>query len=411
MGFLDRFKKKEEQPLPQPQKEERGVCSVALQYSGTSQSMPAMSLAAVYRCVEVISDSVAQLPIGLYKVKKGGNVPYLTHPAYWLVAKEPSPMMSRFTFIKLLVTSTILRGNGYAYIKRDQMGNAKELIFIDAGKVTVEVRANNEVVYNGVGFGLIPARDMIHIINYTIDGIHGISTLANAANTIGLASASEYHANSFFTGGANVGGILNVQGPLNQKQSEEIKNKWNNAFGPVGVPNGVAVLPGNMQFQKITVDPADAQLLETRQYSVVDICRFFGVSPVKCFDLSHSSYSTVEATQLAFLTDTLSPILEKIELEFERKLFRADEKWRIDVRFDTSALLRADTSSRASYYNTLFNMGAISANEIRAEMGMQPIDGGDEHFVQVNLQTLSAAIKAASAADEPAPQDDIPDAE
>ena len=242
---------------------------------------------------------------------------------------------------------------------------------------------------------------MLHILNHSTDGINGISTISFAVQSLGLAAASEAHAQGFFTGGANVGGILAVQGPLNQKQADEIKGKWNNAFGPVGTPNGIAVIPGNMTFQTVTVNPSDAQLLETRQYSVVDICRFFGVSPVKCFDLTHSSYSTVEATQLAFLTDTLAPILEKIELEFERKLFREDEKWQIDVRFDTAALLRADTSSRASFYNTMFNMGAISANEVRAEMGLPPIDGGDEHFVQVNLQTLGNATKVQP--DEPAP--------
>jgi len=100
-----------------------------------------------------------------------------------------------------------------------------------------------------------------------------------------------------------------------------------------------------MSFQPITVNPADAQLLETRKFNVVDICRFFGVSPTKCFDLTNSSYSTVEATQLAFLTDTLAPLLEKIELEFERKLYKPSEKEHIDIRFDTSVLLRADKTS------------------------------------------------------------------
>ena len=103
---------------------------------------------------------------------------------------------------------------------------------------------------------------------------------------------------------------------LTGKQKVDLKTSWQTAFSPTtGTPNGVAVLEGNMDFQPITVNPADAQLLETRQFNVIDICRFFGVSPVKAFDLSKSSYSTVEATQLAFLTDTLSPLLEKIELE------------------------------------------------------------------------------------------------
>ena len=147
----------------------------------------------------------------------------------------------------------------------------------------------------------------------------------------------------------------------------------------------MAVLEGNMDFEPITISPSDSQLLETRQFNVVDICRFFGVSPVKAFDLSNSSYSTIEATELAFLTDTLSPLLEKIEEDFERKLYKPSEKDSIDVRFNTSVLLRADKQSLANYYNTLFNNGVMSINEIRRELDLEATDGGDAHFVQVNL--------------------------
>ena len=379
-------------------KEERGLCSLALGYSASSMAVDPMRLSAVYRCVEVISDSVAQLPLEPFEIIDGGARKHITHPSYYLLSREPSPYMSRYTFMKSLVSSILLAGNGYAWIKRDALGNAREILYIPPEYVTIIIDKGNlpipqEISYNIAGVGKIPPRDIIHVINRTIDGLHGISTIAYASQTLGLASASEAHARGFFTGGANVGGVLSVDGPLSQKQGEEIKAKWNQSFGPVGTPNGVAVLPGNIRFSPVTVNPADAQLLETRQYSVVDICRFFGVSPVKCFDLSHSSYSTVEATQLAFLTDTLAPILQKIELEFERKLYREDEKFRIDVRFDTTSLLRADMGSRATFMQSLFNMGAISSNEVRADLGLPPIDGGNEHFVQVNLQTLKQATQ------------------
>lgn len=377
------------------QAEERGICNVALNYSNSLNRTEPMALSAVYRCVEVISDSVAQLPIEPYMIESNGYRHRLTnHPSYILLNKEPNKLMSRFTFVKNLVTSMLLQGNGYAYIKRDGLGNPKSLVFLPPGYVTViehGIIDEAPVTYMVTGIGEVAPEDMIHILNYSIDGIHGISTLAYASNALGLAAASESHARGFFTGGANVGGILTVQGPLNQQQANDIKSKWNSAFGPVGTPNGVAVLPGNMEFKPITINPADAQLLETRQYSVIDICRFFGVSPVKCFDLTKSSYSTVEATQLAFLTDTLSPILEKIELEMERKLFRADEKFRIDVKFDISALLRVDISSRSTYAREMFNVGALSVNEIRKELNLEPIPGGDNHFIQVNMQTLDKA--------------------
>ena len=299
--------------------------------------------------------------------------------------------------MKTLITSVLLNGNGYALIERDNKGNATKLKLIPSELVTISRvdPLKEKIMYNVVGINqLIEPVNMIHILNFSYDGITGISTLQHARNTLGLASDSEAHAEGFFKGGANLAGIIKVQSSLTPKQKLDIKESWQATFSPVtGTPNGVAVLEGNMDFQPITVNPADAQLLETRQFNVIDICRFFGVSPVKAFDLSKSSYSTVEGTQLAFLTDTLNPLLEKIELEFERKLYKPSERSSIDVRFDTSVLLRADKSSQASYYNTLFQIGVITPNEIRKALDLEPLDNGDKSFVQVNVTTLDNAVK------------------
>ena len=359
----------------------------------------AMLLSTVYRCVEVISDSVAQLPLEPYKMDSNGyKIKFTSHPTYKLLNKEPNSKMSRFTFMKTLIVSTLLKGNGYAYIERDELGNAKALHFIRSEFVTIltPTTIKDNIAYSVVGINkTVESCNMIHILNFSYDGITGVSTLAHAKNTLGLSVDSESHAAGFFKGGANLAGILKINSTLNTKQKEELKRSWQSAFSPsVGTPNGVAVLEGNMDFQPITVNPSDAQLLETREFNVIDICRFFGVSPVKAFDLSKSSYSTVEATELAFLTDTLAPLLEKIELEFERKLYKPSERDSIDVRFDTSSLLRADKAALASYYNTLFNIGVISPNEIRRQLDLPAIENGDETFVQVNIQPLNKAINS-----------------
>lgn len=309
--------------------------------------------------------------------------------------------MTRFTFIKTLIVSTLLKGNGYAFIERDNLGNATALHYIPSDLVTIipPKTLKDNIAYSVTGLSnIIEACNMIRILNFSYDGITGISTLAHAKNTLGLSADSEAHASGFFKGGANLAGILKVQSNLTSKQKSDLKNSWQTAFSPsTGQPNGVAVLEGNMEFQPITVNPTDAQLLETRQFNVIDICRFFGVSPVKAFDLSKSSYSTVEATNLSFLTDTLSPLLEKLELEFERKLYKPSEKESIDVRFDTSRLLRADKQSLASYYNTLFNIGVVSLNEIRKELDLAAVEGGDNHFIQVNMTTVQNATNLVTA--------------
>ena len=371
MGFFDLFKKKE------PQEERSytlyGLNSLVYNTNSSYRTDKSMLLSTVYRCVDVIGDSVAQLPLEPYKIDKDGyKRKYLEHPTYYLLNKEPNSQMSRFTFMKTLITSVLLNGNGYALIERDAKGDAVSLKLIPSELVTISKvdPLKNKIMYNVTGIKqLVEPVNMIHILNFSYDGITGISTLQHARNTLGLATDSEAHAEGFFKGGANLAGIIKVQSSLTPKQQLDIKESWQSTFSP-----------------------SDAQLLETRQFNVIDICRFFGVSPVKAFDLSKSSYSTVEATQLAFLTDTLSPLLEKIELEFERKLYKPSEKNSIDVRFDTSVLLRADKASLATYYQTLFNIGVVSPNEIRKQLDLEPLENGDKSFVQVNVMTLDNAV-------------------
>lgn len=384
----------------QPKVEERSYFGDYLSYNCATNytTEKSMLLSTVYRCVEVISDSVAQLPLEPYKIdSQGYKIKFTSHPTYKLLNKEPNPRMTRFDFIKVLIVSTLLKGNGYAYIERDNKGDAVGLHFIPAELVTI-IRPKSlkeSVSYSIAGLGTVESCNMIHIKNFSYDGIEGVSTLRHARNTLGLSTDAEAHAAGFFKGGANLAGILKTTTNLNSQQKNELKRSWQMAFSPAtGTPNGVAVLEGNLSFEPITVNPTDAQLLETRQFNVVDICRFFGVSPVKAFDLTKSSYSTVEATNLSFLTETLSPLLEKIELEFERKLYKPSEKDSIDVRFDTATLLRADKQSLANYYQTLFNIGVVSPNDIRKQLDMEAIEGGDNAFVQVNIQTLKRAISS-----------------
>lgn len=356
----------------------------------------AMLLSAVYRCVEVISDSIAQLPLEPYKTdSKGYKVKFTNHPSYHILNCEPNKNMTKYTFMKVMVRSMLLQGNAYAYIERDDKGNAKALYYLQPDMVTVKVptRIADDIKYSVVGFPKDLERDeVLHILNYTIDGYEGISTLANARNTLMLASDAEANAEGFFKGGANVGGILKVNSPMTDEDKLSMKQSWNSSFNGInGNPNGVAVLDADVTYQPVTVNPTDSQLLETRQFNVIDICRFFGVSPVKAFDLSKSSYNTIEQMQIAFLTDTLQPLLKKFEEEFNRKIFKPSERCKTEIRFSTAPLLRADKQSLANYYNTLFQIGVITPNEIRKELDMQALDNGDNSFVQVNVQTLKTA--------------------
>lgn len=361
----------------------------------------AMLLSTVYRCVDVISDAVAQLPLETFSIDSDGfKRPYIDHPVYSLLNEEPNEDMTRFTFFKTMVASVILRGNAYAYIERDSRGNAVQLIYLQTHQVNIVWILDNSGIkrkrYQVVGFKeLVEPKDMLHFLNFSYDGIVGVSTLTHARQTLGIATDSEAHAAGFFKGGGNAAGILTIDGArVNAEQKKQNYEEWKTRTDPTtGSPNGIVILEGNMKYQTLTINPKDAQLLESRQFNVVDICRFFSVSPVKAFDLREANYSTVEATQLAFLTDTAAPILTKIELELNRKLFKKSEKGRVKSEFNTSGFLRADKSAQGTYLNQMFQIGAMTPNEIRRENNLPKVEYGDNAFVQVNIQPLEKAIK------------------
>lgn len=359
-----------------------------------------MLLSTVYRCVDVISDAVAQLPLETYEIDTGGfKRPYVEHPTYRLMNEEPNEDMTRFTFFKTMIAATLLQGNGYAYIERDHKGHPEQFVYIPGSHIGIEWIIDQYGIrrkrYRIANFkDLVEPRDMIHILNFSYDGIVGVSTLTHARQTLGIATDSEAHASGFFKSGASTAGVLSLKaGRLSKEQKEQIYREWENRVHPItGRPNGIVVLEGDQGYSPITINPKDSQLLESRQFNVVDICRFFSVSPVKAFDLSKSSYSTVEATQLAFLTDTVAPMITKIELELQRKLFLPSERDRIKIEFNTSALLRADKAAQAKYMREMFQSGAFSPNEWRKENNLPRLPDGDNTFIHTAMMPLRRVV-------------------
>ncbi len=366
-----------------------------------SRSKP-MLLSTVYRCVDLISDSIAVLPLKTYQLdKEGFKSECKTHPAYYMLNTEPNEHMTRFVFFKTLMASVLLDGNGYAYIERDHLLRPIQLVYIPSSQVSIEWVIDKNGIrrkrYRVTGFReLVEPHDMIHVLNFSYDGIIGVSTLTHARQSLNISTSSEEHAAGFFKGGGSLSGIIKqIAGPrMDTKQKDQIYERWEKRINPItGTPNGVMIIDANYDYQSISVSPKDSQLLESRQFMVVDICRFFSVSPVKAFDLSKSSYSTVEATQLQYLTDTALAVITKIELEINRKVFLPSERGKILAEFDTSAILRTDKSAQAAYWKDLASVGAATPNEIRRENNLSRIENGDKAFVQVNVQTLDNAVK------------------
>lgn len=395
-----------------------GIGALMFGSGGSYNQEKSMLLSTVYRCVELISSSVATLPFEIYKVdSKGYKKKWQNHPAYHILNCEPNLRMSIFTFMKLMVQSMLLRGNAYAYIVRNAEGNVEQLLYIPSEYVTIKPPKYiyQPVTYSIVGFvDEVEAKDLIHIINFSYDGINGISTLTFARNTLELSANAETHAKNFFSNGCAVGGILQASTTLSAKQKTEVKQSWNQAFGTKtgGQTNGVAVLEGGWSYSPITISSKEAQLLETRQWSVSDIARFFNVNPILCYDNSKSSYASAEMANLSFLTETLQPLLVKFELEFKRKLFKDHSN--LTVKFDVAELLRADKTTQSAYFRELISNGILTPNEARKSLNLLPVEGGDDTYMQANMLSLKEVAKnrpANSAINNPIKETETPDKE
>lgn len=351
----------------------------ALNFSGLRNQYSAMNISAVYRAVEIISDSIAMLPIKIRQLD-ADHYNELDSHSLNLVMKNAG-YLSKYTFIKLLIQSIMLRGNGFAYIERAGDGTVTGLRYLPSGDVQIHYNKEKKELYytcNYVSKKRIEPINMIHLLKNTYDGVNGVSTLTYATRSINLSNNTENSANNFFTSGCNLAGILTVQGQLNDKQRDQIRSSWNQAYSNGGA--GLAVLQGNMDYKPIQLSAAESQMLESREFNITDIARFFGISPVLLGDLSHSSYSTIEATQNQFLLHTLNPYIVLVEEEFTRKLFKPSES-NLVIDLDETALLKTDKSALAGYYSTLLDKGVLCCNEVRKELGYSPIDGGDKHMI------------------------------
>lgn len=370
------------------QQEKRGLeyvsaFSDALNFGTIYQGNTAMNLSAVYRATEIISDSIAMLPVKVQQHGKTGKNELENHPLKLVFGdKNTTNNLTKFTLIKLLIQSVILRGNGFAYIERATDGTVTGLRYLEASDVTINWnKYTNHLYYTTTvlkNVKNIEPINMIHLIKNTYDGINGLSVLSYASRTLKTSNSTEESAKSFFENGCNLSGVLTVQGQLTQKQKDDIRTSWAQAYANGG--QGLAVLQGNMNYQPIQINAKDAQMIESRQFNVQDIARFFGISPVLLGDLSHTSYNTIEAVQNEFLLHTLQPYITMVENEFNRKLLKPSEK-DLTIILETNEILRTDKQAQANYYSTMLSNGILSRNEIRKELGYNPVEGGDEIIV------------------------------
>lgn len=346
-----------------------------------STSYSNMNVASAYRCTELISDSIATLPIFVKRKESNGNTNVVKNHPINALFSNGNMTISPYNFIKLLVQSVILRGNGFAIIHRDSKGTPTKLQYIESNRVTIDYQEFSDTLtykITGAKKSVYYPNEILHFVKNSYDGIHGISLVKFAEKALSLAQATEQSASSFFENGGQLSGIISANTPLNAQQRDEILTTWNSTYNSNGA-RGVCVLPGNLNYQSISMNAEESQMLESRKYNAEDICRFFGVNP-SLLGMEGYQQNNIEEITMQFIQYTLLPYISMFEAEFKKKLISSAET-NLKIIFDTNALLRGTKTTQSTYYSTLISCGVLSINEVRRDLGYNSVEGGDRNIV------------------------------
>lgn len=352
----------------------------------------------VIACVRALSEDTARLPLETQSLSPGSESwrANRSHPLARLI-RRPNRWHNEFDFKAFLVASYALRGNGYAVIIRNNRGMPTSLIPISPDRVNVMISESGNLFYRIMHPLLardeefvVPSDDTIHIRGVTLDGYTGVSPIAIGQESIGLALAAQTHGAKTFANGAGLQGVLEAPEKLSNEAAKRMAQSWRDIYSGAQNAGKVAVLEEGVKFNNISMTLEDAQFLATRQFQVIDICRLFRVPPHKAMELSDAHYANLEQMNQQYIDDALSPICIRIEQEFNEKLLMWNEQATTRFAFNFDEMLRADQATRFNTYRNATTSGVLSINECRARENLPPVEGGDEHRLQMQNIPITA---------------------
>lgn len=373
--------------------------------SGESLSQSsAMALSAVWACVNLISGTISSLPLTVYRRGADGVERVdRTHPLYRVLHDSPNFDQTALDFWDFAAAAVELWGNAYARPIRNSAGAIIALEPLPPDATTVKRGANGRLEYRWTKDGktfTAADRDILHIRGPGGDPRGGMSTLTFGANAMATARAADRSAGTFFRNGAKASGVLTFEKWLSPEQRELAEAGFAEKFLGAANSGKPIILEGGTTWQQLSVNPDDAQLLETRSFSIEEVCRFFAVPPVM---IGHSSKvsswpSAVEQQVLMFMKFTLRRRIKRIEMAIEQQLLSPEDRAEgVSVRFNVEGLLRADSAGRSTFYRTMTQIGAMTINEVRELEGLPPVEGGEVPRIQMQNQPINADPENANA--------------
>ena len=353
--------------------------ATSVMFSGYRLDQSASTLSAFFAARELISNSVAQLPI---KVRRNNDVV----EGHLVNVLFRSCLMNKFNLLKKIVEDMIDYGNALVYIQRGADGKPVNLVYVEHSGYSIHYQYNTQELYYRIPFlakGNVKPDDVLHFYKNSYNAVEGKSLLVYANNILDIAKATDRAAKNYYNSGCAVQGVLTIKG-TRKNSKEQARQAFQETHSGLNA-SGLVILDDDMSYQPISGNANESQLLETRLYNVGEVARYFNISPVLLGDLSKSSYNTIEAANIEFVTHTLSPYIAIIEEELNRKFFKTNNKYKIDL--DETYLIRGDKASTASYLTTLVSSGICSINEARSILNLPEKEGLDDVIIPyTNIQ-------------------------
>jgi HK97 family phage portal protein len=396
MGLLDRIFNRQPQPETKPEGRSYSSAlagSVGAILGGSNKVTPATALesSVVRACVQKIAQTVASLDVDLFKVD-GLKQNRITHPLTNLLKKSPFRDFTAFELWEKILSDSLIFGEGFALIHRDKNARVIGLEYLPAEDMEVTTLGTDELKAY-----VLKEADEIYLPDelVIIKNFRSESAAVLHSETLSLAKSAENFGLSFFENGGNVSGIISTDHSLTEEQFNRLNFAWHSRNHGKGAQHSTAILEHGMKYDRIGTNPEASQLTQVRKYQAEEVTRIFGVPPALIGLDTNVTFSNVEQQGIFFATYTIQPLLRAIEQELCLKLLSEKETQNIEIRFNISSLLRADAKTRGEYFSALIRDGVVSINEAREKLeNLNPVEGGDEHFIQVNLTPLSNPVQA-----------------
>ncbi len=346
----------------------------------------ALKQSAYWRAVNLLSSQIASFPIGLFERLSNGDTHEITdHPAVKLLKLRPNSWMNPLIWRESMQANTLIHGNGYSYIERTGNGEPIALKMMDSTQTEPAI-AGDTLAYK-YGSDIYDSFLVLHIPSLIIDGIKGKAILEVAAESMGVGLAMQKYSANFFKNGAKQTGVLQHPMALSPdtitKMRESFEKKMKDKEG------GTMILDEGMKYQPLSIPPDQQQLLQSKQFSVQELARWFGIPPHLLFEESRSTFNNISEQGIEFVRYTLTQWVTRWEAELKIKLLTVKEQESYFFKMNMNSLLRGDLKSRYDAYGIGVEKGWLSPNEVRGWEDLNKIPGGDTYTQQINKEPLN----------------------